>query len=523
MKKAISFILTALLVFSCMIFTGVVANAENFETESGVKITIADTLYKTTQYPMQFPAVGDYTTKISSTLGDYAIPGEINDLAYAFVFPAGTTALSCKVSLTSEGDWYGVAINSEQHSNYWEKDVDGNIDLTQPVSFRRDKDVAEQDEYGLLYRSKLYEKGLGGFKDYNKIYWQLQYTCNGEVYTDYFSIPLVNYDTPDKITVKALNYNIAGLPHATLPAMQRTSAAFIVENGYDIVAVQEDFNYHNHFAAGLEGYEYMTNHSGGVPGGDGLNIYTKSMPIYNETRVAWEEAYGVIDHGADELTPKGFIYSVIDIGDGIYVDFYNLHADAYGDEGSIQAREKQFKQLADFICKKTEQNNRPVIITGDFNAYMHRHEDNGEMYERFYNQCGLKDAWMEVHNAGNYFNLGKWFATGLPAWGNWDSVERFMYKGCDGVAVIATDFSFINVLDITGKAVSDHAAAECEFVFIKTDDFTENTQKLEVVEASGNIFINTVKWIFKDLVNIFTHLEQFPTAIKRLIEEKSEQ
>ena len=61
------------------------------------------------------------------------------------------------------------------------------------------------------------------------------------------------------------------------------------------------------------------------------------MPIYNEKRVTWNEACGILTDGSDELTPKGFVYTVIDIGNGIYVDFYNLHADAYGGAGSVAA------------------------------------------------------------------------------------------------------------------------------------------------------------------------------------------
>jgi endonuclease/exonuclease/phosphatase family metal-dependent hydrolase len=118
----------------------------------------------------------------------------------------------------------------------------------------------------------------------------------------------------------------------------------------------------------MNGYDYTTNHTGSIPGGDGLNLFTKDMPIYNETRVSWNEQSGILSDGSDELTPKGFVYTVIDIGNGIYVDFYNLHADAYGGEGSIAARTSQYKQLAEFIQARSAENDRPVIVTGDFNT-----------------------------------------------------------------------------------------------------------------------------------------------------------
>ena len=519
MKKIISVILAVLIAVSCLGVTAFAAPANSFMTESGVEIFIEDVLYKSNTIAMQFPSKEDYSTKVSSTEGDYAIPGEINDLSYKCIFPAGTTKFNCKVSLTGEDDWYGVHVNCDDHANYWKKDEDGNIDWSQRVTFNRGETTAEQDEYGLLYRNMLFEKGLGGFKNYNRIYWRIDYICNGETFIDYFSIPLVDYENSDKVTVKMVNYNIGGLPWMTNAAKQTRNAEFIVENGYDIVAVQEDFNYHSTLAGGLDGYGYMTNHTGGIPGGDGLNIFTKNMPIYNETRVTWEKAFGVIDHGADEMTPKGFVYSVIDVGGGVYVDFYNLHADAYGDEGSKQARDVQFRQLADYINDNYKKNNRPVIVTGDFNVYMHTHEANSDMYGIFMEECGMKDAWVEVKNDSDYYNMHKWFKSGLKAWGNWDSVERFFYKGTNGIGVVATDFEFIEVLGKNGKPVSDHSAAACEFTFFKTDAFEENTQKLEVVTESTDTSAKTLEWLWKDFVNAITHFGQIFTAIARVIKE----
>lgn len=519
MKKVLSVILAVIMAFGCFSVVGIAAPVHSFTTESGVEVFIEDVLYKSDKYTMLFPKVGDYSTKISSTPGDCVIPCEINDLSYKCIFPAGTTEISCMVSLTGENDWYGVEINYEEHSNYWTKDEDGNIDWSERVTFNRPEITAAQDEYGLLYRNELFEKNLGGFKDFNRVYWRIQYICNEEEYTDYFSLPLVDYENPDKFTLKLLNYNIAGLPWAGTAANQKRNAEFITENGYDIVAVQEDFAYHDSLVAGLTGYNYQTHHIGNVPGGDGLNIFTKAMPIYNATRVTWNEAFGVIDHGADSMTPKGFQYAVIDVGNGVYVDFYNLHADAYSDDGSVHARDVQFRQIADYINKNYEKNNRPVIVTGDFNVYMHTHEVNSDLYGIFVEECGFKDAWVEVHNDSDYFNMHKWHISGLKAWGHWDSVERFFYKGTDGIAVVATDFEFTEVLLQNGRPASDHSAAECELTFFKTENFVAETEELEVTGPTDTGFAYKLKWIFNDFVKLFTHLHEIFTAFNRLFNE----
>ena len=529
MKKLLCLILTLVITLSCLCLpgfigpslSGIVAHAGRFETENGVQIQMSPYIYKSAAYPMEYPSHESYEIKEKSAEGDYAISREINDLSYTFVFPAGTTAIECCVSLSGEGDWTGFDINHIDNPSYWVKDENGNIDYTKPLTFNRVEYIAEQDEYGVLYRNYLKGTGVGGFKNYDKIYWKLIYTCNSVDYTEYFDVRLCDYDSAVKHDIKAVNFNVAGLPFSALQgqnviANQKSAAAYLSNNNFDIVAVQEDFGYHKHLVNNLSGFNYMTNYTGGIPGGDGLNIFTKNLPIYNETRVAWSVSSGILSDGSDALTPKGFTYSVIDIGDGIYVDFYNLHADAYGGEGSVAARTAQLKQLAEFIQARSAEVDRPVIVTGDFNNYMHVHEDDGALYKTLYLECGLNDAWIEHHNDGDYFNLYNWHITGLPAWGNWDSVERFMYRSGGGVDVVVNDFRFVEVCNDKGKVISDHAAAECDFTFIKTEDFVENSEELSVTEKSGNNFINTLKWIFKDLIMVFSDLANFPELLKEL-------
>ena len=528
MKKILCLILSAVIVFSGFGFIGAgilsdsaIAYAESFETENGVQVEIAPFLYKSTLYQMEFPSHQSYEIKEKSTEGDYAISRDINDLSYTFVFPAGTTKIDCNVSLNGETDWRGFTVNSVDNPNYWEKDTEGNIDYSKTLTFRRNEETAERDEYGVLYRDFLKYGDVGGFRDVDKIYWRLIYVCNGETFTEYFDIKLYDYDKAEKYEVKTVNFNVAGLPFAALSgtdlaATQKAAGIYLSENNFDIVAVQEDFNYHKNLVENLVGFNYMTNHTGNIPGGDGLNIFTSDMPVYNEMRVPWKVASGILTDGSDELTAKGFVYAVIDIGNGIYVDFYNIHADAYGGEGSREARESQYKQLAVFIQARLAENDRPVIVTGDFNYHLHSNENNSSLYRILYQQCGLKDAWVEYHNEGDYFNFSKWFETGLVAWGNWDPVERFMYKSGGGVDIVVDDFRCVRVYDDNGLSVSDHASAECDFTFIKTEDFEENTQELNVVKTSINDLFYRIKWFFKALFLIFSDFDNISGIIGEL-------
>ncbi len=320
------------------------------------------------------------------------------------------------------------------------------------------------------------------------------------------------------ITVKMINFNVAGMPNFSgkdVPACQQVIGKYVVDNGFDILAVQEDFGYHRKLKDSLVGFEYRTSHTGSIPGGDGLNIFTKSMPIYNEHREQWLQAYGSISEG-DLLTPKGLMYVAIDIGDGIIIDFYNIHADAFDTKGSQEARYSNYMQLATLIEQNYEKNNRPVIVTGDFNHYLHATEVNSDQYKIFHQFCELKDAWVEIHNDGDYKDFSKWTSTGISPWGNWDSVEKFLYKDGGGVTVEILDQKFTRIKDEAGVDVSDHAAAEVIFKFTKTDSFVENTQELNVKKLTNplTIFFNMVEWIFKDLEYILSHISELVDFLK---------
>lgn len=340
------------------------------------------------------------------------------------------------------------------------------------------------------------------------------------------SVALAASASEDSVSVSMVNFNVAGLPSfgglfgtsdADVAANQKVAADYFNNGGFDIVAVQEDFGYHGDLTAALSGYNYQTNHSGTFIGGDGMNIFTRNMPVYNETRIPWELRAGIFDGGADELSNKGFMYAVIDVGNGILVDFYNIHADAFGGAADREARESNYKQISDYINANYEKNNRPVVLTGDFNHYFHVSDtSNSNMRKHFMENCGLKEAWVELNNNGDYVNFDTFFenygGSYSQCWGVWDSVEKFMYKNGGGVEIKPESFTYTWIEDANGVRISDHAAAECVLTFTKTADFVENTQELTVVPAK-NYFLNTLVWFIKDLVLVLQHWDELMAFI----------
>ena len=316
----------------------------------------------------------------------------------------------------------------------------------------------------------------------------------------------------DSVSARFMNYNVSGLPDVKyllgkeggvdVPSNQSTLGKQLDKSPYDVIAVQEDFGYHDLLVANMGSYKNKTTHYGSIPGGDGLNVFTRSIPIYDMKRTAWNVSGGPIADG-DSLTAKGILYTVLDMGDGIYVDFYNIHADAFDDPDSAAARASQYEQLMDLVEKNSA--DRPVIITGDFNTtlcLMHW-ENNADEYalrEQFYVRGGFKDAWNELCGDGNYVDP----PASNYVWGESDSVEKYLYRDGGGVSITASDFEYVRFYNLKGESISDHSAAVCDFTFTKTDDFVPDARAHSVKTVSAAaIRFNMLKWIIKDLIQVF--------------------
>ncbi|MGW3105299.1 jacalin-like lectin, partial [Streptomyces sp. NPDC001100] len=106
-----------------------------------------------------------------------------------------------------------------------------------------------------------------------------------------------------------LSYNIAGLPEslssASTPRDTSTTAIGTRIAPYDIVNVQEDFNYHAYLYS-TDTHPYRTATSGGAGIGSGLNTVSNYAWDGDDfERVHWNSCQ--IDSG-DCLTPKGFTF-----------------------------------------------------------------------------------------------------------------------------------------------------------------------------------------------------------------------
>ena len=221
----------------------------------------------------------------------------------------------------------------------------------------------------------------------------------------------------------ATTLNVDGLPKTIGPikvnpdAKEEEGAKAIGNEtrtkGWDIVAMSEDFNFHDYLIAPISDLYYVGTHGGKVAAKinttDGLGLLlTKKTgwKFSNETRVKWNDHYGEINNGADGLIDKGFRYYTITIAPGVEFDFYCLHMDAEDDPKDIQARESQLTQLVEYI--KGHDNGRNILILGDTNCRYTRDNVKGKLIDPInaVDNFTIHDAWIELIRNGAYPNLG---------------------------------------------------------------------------------------------------------------------
>lgn len=177
---------------------------------------------------------------------------------------------------------------------------------------------------------------------------------------------------------------------------------FIKTTNADIIAVQEDFNYHSELMQNLSQNYNDSEHRGGFDihklfssidwfsdfplprfKADGLNLITKKsrVVLQEEDCVKWNDCFGYIDHANDKLTHKGFCMYTILVDNEYEIDVYNIHMDAdyrsdLDGEKDLEVRKSQINQLCNYIIDRYNNGNtNPVIIIGDTNSYPDRWED----------------------------------------------------------------------------------------------------------------------------------------------------
>ena len=171
------------------------------------------------------------------------------------------------------------------------------------------------------------------------------------------------------------------------------------------------------------------------------------FPLYMSKKVNWTDTHGIIIDGADQMIPKGFAYSSMEIKPGFYIDIYNIHTDADCDEESMRCRH------SNYINKVSS--GKAVIVFWDTNSRYTRKGDD------FYNlpllPCNLKDAWIQNVMNGEIPSKGESrMIDDLGQLG--EVVDKIWFRSGKNVEINASTFKLLltEFTDEEGNQLSDH-------------------------------------------------------------------
>jgi len=145
------------------------------------------------------------------------------------------------------------------------------------------------------------------------------------------------------------------------------------------------------------------------------------------------------------MTTKGFSAARHELREGVYVDVYNLHMDASGDEEDQLARAAQTEQLLIEIAARSSGN--AIIVAGDTNLKNDRPDRplDKETLDRLLGQAELQVACRTV-NCGD------------------ERIDRIMYRSSASLTLRPTDWLMPpEFVDSQDEGLSDHEPVQVPF------------------------------------------------------------
>lgn len=275
--------------------------------------------------------------------------------------------------------------------------------------------------------------------------------------------------------ISLLTMNVAGLPAIfnsnDVPGDKSTNAGTIgsdfAKYDYDIINVQEDFNYHAYLYA-TDDHPYRTATSGGAGIGDGMNTLS-NFPWIDFSRTTWDDCSDA--SGWDCLTPKGFSFMRMEIATDVFVDVYNLHADAGTESGDETARTANIQQVANYI--DTWSIGNAVILMGDTNSRYTRSADNIRL---LMTQNYLWDSWVVLEHAGVIPTV-ETICDNPSLINTCETVDKVFYRGNRVVGLDARYFNYESTkfLQSDGNVLSDHNPITVNMYWEQKDDLRQSS------------------------------------------------
>ncbi len=273
----------------------------------------------------------------------------------------------------------------------------------------------------------------------------------------------------DESLLSVLSYNVHGVSRFLAKDNPRDRSPTIgwLASRYDLVLLQEDFEYYDLIAGQMPGRATFRGNGMGrdprrvaakavlfpaafllprfsPPYGAGLTtlVDAAKLEASDVERQPYTACSGWVRRQGNCWAAKGFLRVRIRLPNGAAVEVYNTHLAAGSGERSQAVRRQQLDELAAGIERLSGES--AVIAAGDFNCAFGRPGD-GDMLMSFRERVGLDDS-----GAGPE----------LPVWRERDYV---LYRGGPGVALTIDEAGEADEFISDRRALSDHPALFVRF------------------------------------------------------------
>ncbi len=317
-------------------------------------------------------------------------------------------------------------------------------------------------------------------------------------------------------TLSMLAYNVSGIPvvgdfQGTVFTTTRQRATLIGKllNGTqaDFIGTEEDFNGHKYLAAEMTNYPYRSYTSGGLAQGQGLNVFSLH-PLYNVDRVKWNVEFGSLSGSMDALSNKGFIYALMELEPGVYINVINVHMDAGYDALSVKARANNFRQLAAYINENLN-DGRALIVQGDLN-FKFKRQLADDLVNNLLRPTGLTDVWAELYNNGITDTADPSYNRDAQG----DDLDRILYRSGSYMTLTPVSKTNPELTGPNGERYTDHYPMLTEFTYTLTGSEPVPGALIEPVPENETVqAVKEMLWLFVRLVQAIVGLTELPYLI----------
>ncbi|MCR4613488.1 MAG: hypothetical protein K5778_05755 [Bacteroidaceae bacterium] len=240
-------------------------------------------------------------------------------------------------------------------------------------------------------------------------------SVNAEGITNTFTAASLNVDGLPTINIDLFNVHVNPDGRGEQGAKDISKYLMMSNKRYDLLAVQEDFNYNSELVSefgntygqgkwrGEVGLSSILNPPSDT---DGLNFFWNKNNGREASGESWTRYNTSVATEGNQYIKKGFRYYEVTLADGLKVDVYITHMDA-GDGDAVNSRNAQWTQLANAVIQNAF-TTRPKIIMGDFNSRYTR-ENIIANFKNPIEETGnyeFHDVWVDLIRSGSYPSVG---------------------------------------------------------------------------------------------------------------------